>query len=199
MLQQGLLYNSNTASSFLSSHTQNSVSSLHLADGLRKKMACGSLRTNKTFQMCGCVTLGCLPIFQLGQQSPLLEKRRAFSSPAKADKARGVRGFSLRAVRVWAGRLFVCCGSERLIIPLAPVTHPCVVPPTAARLYQGQVRRMFCGRTVKHAQVTTLQVTFLRASQNLLLFATSKFLLAIYRAEILSTWWALKYQLEMPS
>lgn len=119
-----LLYNSNTGSSFLSSHTQNSVSSLHLVDGLRKKMACGSLRTNKTFQMCGRVTLGCQPIFQLGQQSPLLEKRRAFSSPAKADKAQGAHGLSLQAVRVWAERLFVCCGSERLLIPLAPVTQP---------------------------------------------------------------------------
>lgn len=87
-------------------------------------MACGSLRTNKTFQMCGCVTLGCLPIFQLGQQSPLVEKRRAFSSPAKADKAQGARGLSLQAVSVWLGRLFACSASERLIIPLAPVTHP---------------------------------------------------------------------------
>lgn len=87
-------------------------------------MACGSLRTNKTFQMCGCVTLGCLPIFQLGQQSPLVEKRRAFSSPAKADKAQGAHGLSLQAVSVWVGRLFVCSASERLIIPLAPVTHP---------------------------------------------------------------------------
>lgn len=61
--------------------------------------------------MCGRVTLGCLPIFQLGQQSPLLEKRRAFSSPAKADKAQGARGLSLQAVSVWAGWRFVCSAS----------------------------------------------------------------------------------------
>lgn len=50
--------------------------------------------------MCGRVTLGCQPIFQLGQQSPLLEKRRAFSSPAKADEAQGAHGLSLQAVSV---------------------------------------------------------------------------------------------------
>lgn len=46
------------------------------------------------------------------------------SSPAETDKAQGACGLSLQAVSVWAGWLFVCSGSERLIIPLAPVTHP---------------------------------------------------------------------------
>lgn len=65
-------------------------------------MAFGSLRTNKTFWVCGRVTLGHMPIFQLGQQLP---SQSLCSSPAQESRARGGCLSRLQAAR---GRGSVC-------------------------------------------------------------------------------------------
>lgn len=68
-------------------------------------MACGSLRTNKTFWVCGRMTLGHMPIFQLGQQLPSLATQSLRSSPAQESHARGGCLSRLQAAR---GRGSVC-------------------------------------------------------------------------------------------